>query len=848
MKHLILFTILLGMPLLASARHFITDSAYRAHVDSAYYNKVKTMGDLWQISKLKPSNEETEALRFLYAYMPTADITDYPATFELKNVRATFKACKEMPWGDSVPNLLLRHFVLPVRVNNEPLDSARWVMYAELKNRVRHLSMKQAILEVNHWCHEHVTYEPADARTSSPLQTMRTGKGRCGEESTFAVAALRAVGIPARQVYAPRWAHTDDNHAWVEAWADGKWYFIGACEPEPVLNRAWFNVPASRALVTHTRVFGDYWGNEPVVRRTAHVTELNLIAHYADTASARVRVVDAQGYPVPGARVDYCIYNYAQYYPALTQYVDNEGCTKLTAGKGDMMIWASKDGRFGYGKLSFGSNRQITIRLSYGNTATARDEDVDIVPPVGKNDVPQPTAGQIAENKHRLEVEDSIRNSYLATFPTLESLKQYSVRYAIPYIIKARGNWRTIENFIQKYQNQLPRAIALLQTLTDKDLRDIQPEILADNMEATTDELSPRVEDEFLQKPFKRFFEKQFSGRQAEQFRQRPVKLIQWISDHITLDTDTLLQDLPQSAVSVWQTRKASRRSLDIFTVDLARSLGIPAWKNPVDGVVHVGTIVCDSVANGVLRLNNADIQGSDDPKYYYQFTLSRIKNGVPELLNYDYCPTNPRDMATWSNTFKNGIQLNAGQYLLLSGRRLESGKVLAHQVLFNVTPGDTTDVPLVIRHEADSLRPIGKVDVQWLNKENKLLSDSDRYFVLGVIGVGEEPTSHALRDINMLRADFNAMHTPFVLLFANKQMARDWHKYDYGQLPDNNRLLTDSDGKLMRELVNRLKLDSSSQLPVIVVVDRDGNVYYLRQGYTIGLGEQLKAILKQLH
>ena len=31
-----------------------------------------------------------------------------------------------------------------------------------------------------------------------------------------------------RQVYTPRWAHTDDNHAWVEAWVNGKWYFLGA--------------------------------------------------------------------------------------------------------------------------------------------------------------------------------------------------------------------------------------------------------------------------------------------------------------------------------------------------------------------------------------------------------------------------------------------------------------------------------------------------------------------------------------------------------------------------------------------------------------------------------------------
>ena len=83
-------------------------------------------------------------------------------------------------------------------------------------------SMEQAALEVNHWAYEKATYRPSDARTSSPLATVRTTFGRCGEESTLGVAAMRSVGIPARQVYTPRWAHTDDNHAWVEVWIDGK--------------------------------------------------------------------------------------------------------------------------------------------------------------------------------------------------------------------------------------------------------------------------------------------------------------------------------------------------------------------------------------------------------------------------------------------------------------------------------------------------------------------------------------------------------------------------------------------------------------------------------------------------
>ena len=105
------------------------------------------------------------------------------------------------------------------------------------------------------------------------------------------------MGIPARQVYTPRWAHTDDNHAWVEAWADGQWHFLGACEPEPVLDLGWFNAPASRSMLMHTKVFGRYDGPEEVVLESPNYTEVNLIDNYATTARADFRVVDAAGKP-----------------------------------------------------------------------------------------------------------------------------------------------------------------------------------------------------------------------------------------------------------------------------------------------------------------------------------------------------------------------------------------------------------------------------------------------------------------------------------------------------------------------------------------------------------------------
>ena len=208
---------------------------------------------------------EKECLDFLYESMPLGDSLVYPRSYWEANVRKSLEVRQEMDWG--IPDREWMHFVLPLRVNNENLDDFRTLYADTLCRRVKGMSLEQAALEINHWCHEQATYKPSDARTLGPVATITSGLGRCGEESVLAVAALRAAGIPARQVYTPRWAHTDDNHAWVEVWVDGKWHFMGACEPESVLDLAWFNAPVSRAMLLHTKVYGkNYNGGEDIIK------------------------------------------------------------------------------------------------------------------------------------------------------------------------------------------------------------------------------------------------------------------------------------------------------------------------------------------------------------------------------------------------------------------------------------------------------------------------------------------------------------------------------------------------------------------------------------------------------
>lgn len=825
------------------------------------------------VKGLNVNEQEMEALSFLYAYMPLADITDYSVQFHLDNVRATFEAREQMPWGKSVPELLFNHFVLPLRVNNEALDMSRPVFFKELKERVAGMSMEEAILEVNHWCHEHVTYQPSDSRTLSPLACMKTAIGRCGEESTFTVAALRSVGIPARQVYTPRWAHTDDNHAWVEAWANGKWHFMGACEPEAVLDLGWFNAPASRAMLMHTRAFGDYKGPEEVMLRTRNFTEINLIGNYAATASTQVQVLDKGGNPVKGAKVEFRIYNYGEFYPAATKYTDGKGKASLTAGKGDMLIWASKDGWYGYRKVTFGKDSKVDVILNKSNSLKNGPtyETFDIMPPVEKAVIPKVSPEMAAANKERFAHEDSIRKAYEATFITADKARSLYPE-ASDYLVKSRGNWQTILDFINRHASNTERVMGVLNGLNDKDMRDVSIDILEDAFNARSNQLAQRVEYEMITSPFKCELQDAFDTATAAQFKADPSKLVTWVRNNIAIHPEENALHIAQTPMGVWRSRMADGRGRDIFFVDLARSLDIESRMDPVTGKVQyrIGENWQDvdfeaaeqqNAQTGTLKLRYTPSPILDDPKYYHHFTLSRIlDDGTTQLLNYDEGDSGLEDGSSWSNTFQNGTTLDAGTYMLTSGTRAASGKVLVANRIFPVKPGETTTINLTMRQSDDIVAVIGNFNseskFQLLDNDFRpvsgdavsILSQTGRgYFIVGVLGVGQEPTNHAMRDIAKMNVELDKWGRPMVLLFENENEAQKYRQENYGTLPKTIIYGIDPDGSIRQQIAREMKFQNETQLPIFILADTFNRVVFCSQGYTIGLGEQLTKVINNL-
>ncbi|MBR5190313.1 MAG: transglutaminase domain-containing protein [Paludibacteraceae bacterium] len=885
--------------------HFINDKAEREEVKTDFENRKAKIDaeELYSVFNQKLTQKEREALTFLYAYMPLGDIACYDGEFFLRNVQTSLKTREEMPWGKTIPDREFRHFVLPVRVNNENLDSARWIFYEELKPRIQHLSLYDAVLEVNHWCHEYVTYTPSDARTSSPLASIKTAYARCGEESTFLVAALRSVGIPARQVYTPRWAHTDDNHAWVEAWVDGEWMFLGACEPEPVLNLGWFNAPASRGMLMHTKVFGKYNGPEEVMQRTPLFTEINVIDNYAPCSRAEVVITDEDGNTIEGANVEFKLYNYAEFYTVARKTTDANGRTFLTGGNGDMIVWATHNGNFAFKNLTFGTDSVVRLQI----TESAKDtqlstlnSQLDIIPPREWANLPTVTDEQRAENNRRFAYEDSIRNAYIATmFDEVEAriyvdsqmYKYIENPYDIADILVAsRGNHATILEFLERADGyEIGDKVDFLFNLSAKDMRDITTDVINDHFEdfdsiASRQSASytcisryirnPRVANEMLT-PYRSFFRNAIDEEQRIQYRENPMLLVDWVRKNIAIDPECNLGGAPIQPMGVWKARTADALSRNIFFVALARSLDIPARIDEITGKVQLidsqqtQFVFIDidfeadeqiATPQGRLVATFEPTKTHDDPKYYYHFSISKITDeGRLQLLNYDEGESGMEQGAAWSNLLKNGTTLDCGNYLMVTGSRLANGGVLAQMNFFTIEENQTTQTELVMRQSTDQVQVIGSFNSESLynkyeaqdNSQCSVLSTTGRgYFVIGIIGYGDEPTNHALRDIANVASELNDWGRPMILLSPNSDLANKTFSSDLlstlnSQLTNLN-LGIDIDGAIQAQIIQEMKL-ANATLPIFIIADTFNRVVFCSQGYTIGLGEQLVKTAKQL-
>ncbi|MCK5760885.1 MAG: transglutaminase domain-containing protein, partial [Candidatus Delongbacteria bacterium] len=263
---------------------------------------------------------------------------------------------------------IFKHFVLPLRMSQEPFEEWRKQFYTELKPMVENIKdIEEAAIAINFWAYEHMTSKSTHGRDQGPLSTIKRGWGRCEEMMIIYMAAARSVGIPVRSAGPPFWNFMDNNHAWVEVWTPEGWKYLG--EPANRLNKTWFSHTTLRASLITSRVFGNY-KSKNVIKTENNSTLLSSIEYYTDKYDvSKIMVDDEDGQPIEDALVTLYAMSYGGLMSLIDAKTDKFGQVSIPIGKGSVFVTAyDNKSKFGYGLFnSLENGPEFRLILKEGN-------------------------------------------------------------------------------------------------------------------------------------------------------------------------------------------------------------------------------------------------------------------------------------------------------------------------------------------------------------------------------------------------------------------------------------------------------------------------------------------------
>lgn len=766
--------------------------------------------------------EEKKYLQSVLATLPLSDLADYEFGFFLRTVRHALRVREEFAWCRTLPEQMFFLHVLYPRINNEELADCRELFYRALRDRVCGLSAEQAILEVNRWCAEQAAYRSTDDRTASALQVFECGFGRCGEESVFAVNALRSVGLCARQVYAPRWSHCDDNHAWVEAYDGKAWRYLGACEPEPELDRGWFTDAASRAMMIHTRYFLPEGleaaplllpdADPAALREEEEMVLETVTGRYGAASPAEVAVVDDSGAPAEGAEVSFSILNFAGPEEIAVLKTGHDGAVRLPLGSGSVFVTAFSDHKWASAWWDRARSKTLTLTL--------RDEALQEGPCREKFLAP---AGNLGFCPPLTREQKVLRRGWLEEAERYRRKKSEAERESAP-----------------------EAGEEILGLLSEKDRWGrIPSQVLQETMKAPAGAFPEGVEGAFLRSPRVGLeplapWRKRFCAWLAGQEMKTPEALWRWVRENIRILPS--YRALPGTLSGVLTLKAGTEASRNALFCGLCRSLGIPARLSPADG--------------GPEYWREGRFRPAEEPEEYAFLTLRCPseqeavcrQNCSLSLLKED--GWHSVDFGTIPAGGSKEIPLVPGQYLLLTTCRLPSGDQLVFRWELAVRPGERREIALSFRQGKPEemlqsrLLPPFSFDEGGKELSSRELFAASPCTLLLWLETGREPTEHILNELRETAGQLRGCQLAFVLEHASQRADPTLEKA-LQALP-GVRLLTGEFADMVPVLARRMAVDPE-KLPLLLLADRRGNGLYSASGYNVGTAQLVLRLLSAI-
>lgn len=820
--------------------------------------------------------------------MPLTDVFDTDFATFASIARQAAGLRRQSPWCRDVPEDVFIHFVATPRVNNEPLADAWPTFRAALADRLAGKSAYDAVLETNYWCCETATYQTSDERTLGPLGVLASGNGRCGEESTYLVTALRANGIPARQIYTPLWAHCDDNHAWVEAYVDGEWFYLGACEPEEELNRGWFTAASGRAMLVHTRLFSDYGcdfdRDRTTLAREGSQVIVNQTAAYGPTVTLDVTVRDEAGAPVPGAYVRLTLVNSAAWGDIAHLITDRDGRAQIVIGEGTLRAIAATDELMGDAIFNTGETDHVELTLHAVDVDGGADwHEFDVHAPADHPAPSRPlTPEQVTQGRARKHEADRMRTERVAGF--IEAGRELAHAHGhaedgcLPYYENAFANAPEVDHFLS---GEGADRAQLLSTLTVKDFRDLSADVLEDHLEgarlmhdaaieyleregAGSDAedlyvsyvLCPRALFEQLSS-YRAFFRGVFDEATVANFREDPARVWETIRDRTSFAADENVKKLSGTPRGAWLSRQGTPVTMHVLFVAICRSLGIPARINPADRSIEfyrAGAFVAVETAQATVDVTFAS-DADPAPAYFNAWSVAHLEKNVTvagtRALGFE-------SIDYWGRAIEDGtctLALPEGDYRLTCATRLPNGDVQANERTFTVTAEGTPapiELSMRVPSAAQMLEDIALEPFAVRDAEGDAVDPADVASAAGTgshpvavsfLEPGMEPTEHLLNELRDLADRVDECGLPLVFVINEPSQLDDPTLARTLPALKNVQVAYDDFSELPEKLARRM-FANPEKLPLTVLATcengHDLRGVYATAGYNVGTVELL--------
>ncbi len=659
--------------------------------------------------------------------MPATDVISVDISDILQHVIHVYKIVTNINYCKEIPIDIIFDYILPYRVNDEDFSLYNIQFYRELSTLINTENISESALAANYWCYSKATYAQADDRTQNAIATIKSGRGRCGEESVLLVSALRSIGIPSRQCYSPYWSHCDDNHAWVEVYTGLGWEFLGACEPEERLNLGWFNNAASRALITRHRVFGlgDRQINNDQNNIFTTVTSTNI---YVKTRIVTVNVYN-NGKKIPYANVGLYAINYCMPKLIFEKTSDCNGTVQFEVGMGNSLFFTYYNGKYDMVVCSEKTN-QVNLDIS----RCIKSVDFNLIPYEGDIQSDDIIPSKIHMDKLAL-LQNIREESHIQARSTNNK-----------YTELAKLNSDVIEMFINNTSILDEHKVEILESLTKKDFCDIKYEALCDmvlayeykdkfSTEVFNKYLLPlRVENEPLY-PYKKYIKEYFKNKTTIE------DILELINNEMTIVDKYTYNGLVPDIKGVIKNKLITTFSLPIHLVQISRAIGIPARLNPttrqpeyfngekfmyfyennVNNSIDIDNAIISTVKETIMSIDkNTKLNLS----YGSDFTICHIKDGYFNYLNFEKGITLPIQ-----------ISVEEGLYATTQATRQIDGSLIG-TIYFNNNV--TLQDPIIFTK--DKLK---KIDVP-----DEIIHTTNGKKVLAYIQNNSEPTEHFLNEI----------------------------------------------------------------------------------------------------